>query len=51
VAGALGAALLQLALKRRWVMRDLDSRALRLTAGGRRELGTRFGLIDLGPNP
>jgi hypothetical protein len=51
VAGALGAALLQLALKRRWVTRDLDSRALRLTAGGRRELGTRFGLIDLGPNP
>ena len=44
VAGALGAALLKLALTRRWVTRDLDSRALRLTAAGRRELGARFGL-------
>ena len=44
VAGALGAALLKLALKRRWVTRDLDSRALRLTASGRRELSARFGL-------
>lgn len=44
VAGALGAALLKLALRRRWVVRDLDSRALRLTPTGRRELGARFGL-------
>lgn len=44
VAGALGAALLRLALKKRWVTRDLDSRALRLTPAGRRELGARFGL-------
>ncbi|HSN18111.1 MAG TPA: metalloregulator ArsR/SmtB family transcription factor [Gammaproteobacteria bacterium] len=44
VAGALGAALLKLAHKRRWVTRDLDSRALRLTATGRRELSARFGL-------
>lgn len=42
--GALGAALLTHALARRWVARELDSRALRLTAHGRRELHTRFGL-------
>jgi hypothetical protein len=43
--------LLKLALKRRWVTRDLDSRALRLTPGGRRELGSRFGLAALEPAP
>ena len=47
VAGALGAALLHTALKRRWVLKDLDSRALKVTAAGRRELGARFGLQDL----
>ena len=44
VGGSLGAALLTLALKRKWVVQDLDSRALRVTAGGRRELLGRFGL-------
>jgi len=42
--GSLGAALLALALKRRWLVQDLDSRALRVTVGGRRELLGRFGL-------
>ena len=42
--GALGAALLATALKRKWVSRDLDSRALSLTAVGRREMRARFGL-------
>jgi DNA-binding transcriptional ArsR family regulator len=42
--GALGAALLKLALKRKWVSQDLDSRALRVTSFGRREMGSRFGL-------
>jgi DNA-binding transcriptional ArsR family regulator len=42
--GALGAALLKLALKRKWVVQDLDSRALRITSVGRREILTRFGL-------
>jgi DNA-binding transcriptional ArsR family regulator len=42
--GALGAALLKVALKRKWVTQDLDSRALELTAQGRRDLWTRFGL-------
>ena len=37
VGGALGAALLQLALRRKWVVRDLDSRALSVTRVGRRE--------------
>jgi DNA-binding transcriptional ArsR family regulator len=44
LAGALGAALLKALLKRRWLTRDLDSRALRLTAAGRRELSVRFDL-------
>ena len=42
--GALGAALLQVALKRKWVTQDLDSRALEITSFGRRELQARFGL-------
>jgi DNA-binding transcriptional ArsR family regulator len=42
--GALGAALLSVALKRRWVSQDLDSRALTVTRTGRREMLTRFGL-------
>jgi DNA-binding transcriptional ArsR family regulator len=42
--GALGAVLLKLALKRKWVSQDLDSRALRVTSFGRREMGSRFGL-------
>jgi DNA-binding transcriptional ArsR family regulator len=42
--GALGAALLQLALKKKWVVHDLDSRALDVTKFGRREILTRFGL-------
>jgi DNA-binding transcriptional ArsR family regulator len=44
VGGALGAALLKLALKRRWFAKDLDSRALRVTQAGRRELRAHFGL-------
>jgi DNA-binding transcriptional ArsR family regulator len=42
--GALGAALLKVALKRKWVTQDLDSRALEFTRLGRRELLARFGL-------
>ncbi len=44
LAGALGAALLQSVIRREWVTQDLDSRALGLTAKGRRELATRFGM-------
>jgi DNA-binding transcriptional ArsR family regulator len=44
VGGALGAAILKLALKRKWVVQDLDSRALGVTALGRREMPARFGL-------
>jgi hypothetical protein len=43
--GALGAAILHLALKRKWVRQDLDSRALTITISGRRELQTRVGLL------
>jgi DNA-binding transcriptional ArsR family regulator len=42
--GALGAALLKFALQRKWVLQDLDSRALSVTTLGRREMLTRFGL-------
>lgn len=42
--GALGAALLELALKRKWLIPDLDSRALSVTNLGRREMLARFGL-------
>jgi DNA-binding transcriptional ArsR family regulator len=42
--GALGAVLLKLALRRKWVTQDLDSRALSVTQLGRRELSNRFGL-------
>jgi DNA-binding transcriptional ArsR family regulator len=44
IGGALGAALLKLALKKRWVTQDLDSRALGVTALGKREMQNRFGL-------
>lgn len=42
--GALAAALLNVALKRKWILQDLDSRALRITGSGRREMMNRFGL-------
>lgn len=42
--GALAAALLTLALERRWVSRDLDSRTLEVTRAGSRAFATRLGL-------
>jgi DNA-binding transcriptional ArsR family regulator len=42
--GALGAALLKVALKRHWVAQELDSRELEVTRVGRRELLARFGI-------
>jgi DNA-binding transcriptional ArsR family regulator len=44
VGGALGAALLKIALKKKWVTQDLDSRALAVTGFGRREMLNRFGV-------
>ena len=44
VGGAIGAALLNVALKRKWVIQDLDTRALTVTGVGRREMLSRFGL-------
>jgi DNA-binding transcriptional ArsR family regulator len=44
VGGSLGAALLNVALKRKWVVQDLDSRALDVTSLGRRQMLARFGL-------
>jgi DNA-binding transcriptional ArsR family regulator len=42
--GALGAAVCKVALKRKWVTQELDSRALAVTSLGRRELRARFGV-------
>jgi len=42
--GALGAALLKIASRRKWLIQDLDSRALSVTSLGRREILARFGL-------
>jgi len=42
--GALGAAFLMIALKKQWVIRHLDSRALTVTRTGRREMAARFGV-------
>lgn len=44
LAGALGAALLNSAIRKEWVIQDLDSRALALTPKGRKALVTRFGV-------
>ena len=44
IGGSLGAALLDTALKRKWVERDLNSRALEITNYGKRELRSRFGV-------
>ncbi len=41
--GALGAAVLDVALRRKWVTRDLDSRALEVTPRGRGEMAVKFG--------
>ncbi len=48
--GSLGEALLTVLLKRKWVLQDLDSRALTVTNAGKRELLARFGLPDAGAN-
>ncbi|KRP45698.1 DNA-binding transcriptional regulator, ArsR family [Pseudomonas libanensis] len=45
LAGALGAAVLQAVISRKWVIQDLDSRALALTPKGRKELYGRFGIM------
>jgi len=43
IGGAVGAAILHVALKRNWVTQDLDSRALAITRVGEREFSSRFG--------
>lgn len=44
LAGALGAGVLQAMLDRKWISRDLDSRALAVTHAGRRAFRDRFGI-------
>jgi hypothetical protein len=43
--GSLAAAVLRMMLRRRWIDQDLDSRILRVTAAGRRELPGRLGIV------
>ncbi len=43
--GALAAALLDVLRRRRWLAQDLDSRVVRVTASGARELARRFGVV------
>lgn len=43
IGGALGATILTVALKKKWVTQDLDSRALAITNLGRREILSRWG--------
>ncbi len=42
--GALGAAILDLATRKRWIAHERDSRALRVTALGQRELAAQLGV-------
>jgi DNA-binding transcriptional ArsR family regulator len=44
IGGAVGAALLHIALKKKWVAPDRETRAIRVTALGRRELAARLGV-------
>jgi DNA-binding transcriptional ArsR family regulator len=44
IGGAVGAALLTVALQHRWVVREVDSRVLKITSVGARELRAHFGL-------
>lgn len=44
IGGALGAALLKVALNRKWMTQELDCRAIAITSLGRREMLARFGL-------
>jgi len=44
IGGALGAALLNTMIKRKWLTQDLDSRTLNITNKGRREMIDRFGI-------
>ena len=44
IGGAVGAALLSVALRKRWATQDSDARALTITVAGRRELRERFGV-------
>ena len=43
--GGIGAAFLALCIKRKWMTQDLDSRAIALTALGKRELRERMGFV------
>jgi len=44
IGGAVGAALLKVATKKKWIVQDLDSRAIRVTNNGRREMLARLGV-------
>ncbi|MBV8206646.1 MAG: helix-turn-helix transcriptional regulator [Acidobacteria bacterium] len=45
IGGALGAALLQAFLQKRWIARDPDSRAVSITSAGKRDLAKKFSVV------
>ena len=47
LAGALGAAVLSVALQKKWIVQDLDSRIVRVTVKGKRELAARLGELPV----
>jgi DNA-binding transcriptional ArsR family regulator len=49
IGGALGAALLKVALRRKWMTQDLDSRAVRVNRRGSQEMQRLFGLGGRSP--
>jgi DNA-binding transcriptional ArsR family regulator len=48
IGGALGAALLELMIRRKWLRREIEGRALEATALGRREFPRHFGIDPAG---
>jgi hypothetical protein len=48
IGGALGAALLELMICRKWLRREIEGRTLEATALGRRELARLFGIDPAG---
>jgi hypothetical protein len=46
LAGSLGAAVLEAALRHKWVAQDPDNRSLEITRAGRRELRARLGITE-----
>jgi DNA-binding transcriptional ArsR family regulator len=49
IGGVMGAALLRSSLRHKWILKDLDSRVLRVTRRGQKEFFDRFGVRAIDP--